>query len=62
MGVVKGVAFVDVKITLNNEFLVNKNLENSSYRFEKLARWKTNSIPWMWLIPLPSLGSWYIEI
>ena len=44
MGVVKGVAFVEVKITLNNEFLGNKNLEKSSYRFEKLPRWKKNTL------------------
>ena len=40
VGVVEGVAFVAVKITLNNEFLGNKNLEKSGYRFEKLPRWK----------------------
>ena len=33
VGVVEGVAFVAVKITLN-EFLGNKNLEKSGYRFE----------------------------
>ena len=44
--VVEGVAFVAVKITLNNEykFLGNKNLEKSGYRFEKLSRWKKNTL------------------
>ena len=40
VGVVEGVAFVAVKITLN-EFLGN---EKSSYRFEKLPRWKKNTL------------------
>ena len=44
VGVIKGVAFVEVKVTPNNEFLGNKNLEKSSYRFEKLARWKKNTL------------------
>ena len=44
VGVVKGVAFVAVKITLNNEFLGNRNLEKSSYRCEKLPRWKKNTL------------------
>ena len=33
VGVVKCVAFMEVKITLNNEFLGNKNLEKGSYQF-----------------------------
>ena len=44
VGVVEGVAFVAVKITLNNESLGNKNLEKSGYRFEKLPRWKKNTL------------------
>ena len=44
VGVVKVVAFVVVKITLNDEFLGNKNLEKSGYRFEKLPRWKKNTL------------------
>ena len=44
VGVVEGVAFVAVKITLNNEFLGNKNLEMSGYRSEKLPRWKKNTL------------------
>ena len=40
VGVVKGVAFV----AKNNEFLGNKNLEKSGYRFEKLSRWKKNTL------------------